>query len=253
MTGLPWNTVWIIGASSGIGRAVALRLANSGVHVAASARHAAPLEEVASSANGPVSIHLLDVTDGDVVERTAREIEAAHGPVDLALVCSGTWKPFDIDDIDPQAFQDTIAVNYMGPVHVAAALVPSMRIRGTGQIAFVASVAGYFGLPKAASYGSSKAGLINLAQSLRTELDGSGVTISLVDPGFVATPMTETNAFPMPFLMEPERAAERLVAGLSTGRFEVTFPRRLAWPMKVIDLLPYPVFFWLIRKFVARR
>jgi short-subunit dehydrogenase len=253
MSPLPWKTVWIVGASSGIGRAVALLLAHRGVHVAASARGVDALRGLATVGNGRISVHPLDVTDAEATAAVRKDIEAAHGPIDLTLVSSGTWKPFKLDDIRTGAFADSMAVNFLGAVNMAAALIPDMRARDSGHIAFVSSVAGYFGLPKSAAYGPTKAALINLAQSLKTELDGSGVTVSLVNPGFVATPMTETNSFPMPFLMAPDEAAKRIVDGLASRRFEVAFPRRLAWPMKVIGLLPYPAFFWFVRKFVSRR
>ena len=253
MSTLPWKTVWIAGASSGIGRAVALLLARRGVHVAASARGIDALNALTAEGNGLISVHPLDVTDAKATYDISKEIEAAHGPVDLALVSSGTWKPFKLGDIRTDAFADSMAVNYLGAVNMAAAVIADMQARGGGQIAFVSSVAGFFGLPKSATYGPTKAALINLAESLKTELDGSGVAVSVVNPGFVATPMTETNSFPMPFLMSPDKAAERIVDGLASGRFEVTFPRRLAWTMKALGLLPYPAFFWFVRKFVSRR
>ncbi|WP_436643420.1 SDR family NAD(P)-dependent oxidoreductase [Microbaculum sp. FT89] len=249
----PWKTAWIVGASSGIGRAVALRLARDGVRVAASARDVAALEDLAAEAGGLVTVHPLDVTEDGAAARVLGEIEATHGPVDLAILSAGIWMPFRLDDIRVGAFADSVAVNYLGAVACIAALLPGMRDRDAGQIAIVASVAGYFGLPKSATYGPTKAALINLAESLRTEMDGSGVTVSLVNPGFVATRLTEKNSFPMPLLMQPDAAAERIAKGLRSRRFEVAFPRRFAWGMKLLGALPYPAFFWIVRKFVSRR
>jgi short-subunit dehydrogenase len=253
MTALPWKTVWIVGASSGIGRAAALSLAASGVTVAASARDEAALNGLAEAAGGNIAVFPLDVTRPDRVAAAVPDMESAIGPIDLAILCAGVWEPFDLDAIDPAAFRVTIEVNYLGAVNAVAALLPVFRSRGRGQIAIVASVAGYFGLPKAATYAPTKAALINLAECLRTELDGSGVTISVVNPGFVETRLTAKNDFPMPFMMTPEDAAERMIEGLGTGRFEVAYPRRFAWLLKVGSLMPYPVFFWGVRKIVTRR
>lgn len=249
----PWKTAWIVGASSGIGRAVALRLARDGVRVAASARDAAALEDLAAEGGGLITVHPFDVTEDGAATRVLGEIEATLGPVDLAILSAGIWEPFRPDDIRVDAFADSMAVNYLGAVSCIAALLPGMRGRKAGQIAIVASVAGYFGLPKSATYGPTKAALINLAESLRTEMDGSGVAVSLVNPGFVATRLTEKNSFPMPFLMQPDAAAERIVKGLRSRRFEVAFPRRFTWGMKFLGTFPYPVFFWIVRKFVSRR
>ena len=252
-TPLPWKTAWVVGASHGIGRAVALRLAAAGVSVAASARDETALAALASEATGSVAAYPMDVTDPDGVETTLAAIEADHGPIDLAVLCAGVWDPFSIDAIDVAAFRSGIEVNYLGTVNAIACLVPRMRARDRGQIAVVSSVAGYFGLPRSAAYGPTKAALINLAECLRTELDGSGVAVSLVNPGFVKTRLTAKNDFPMPFLMTPDDAADRMVRGLKPGRFEVAFPRRFVLILKTLGLLPYPLFFWIIRKFVSRR
>jgi short-subunit dehydrogenase len=140
----------------------------------------------------------------------------------------------------------------MGVVNVLAQVLPSMTARHEGQIAIVASVAGYRGLPKAAAYGPTKAALINLAESLRPELAAQGITLSIVNPGFVDTPMTASNDFPMPFLMPADEAARRLLHGLKRKDYEIVFPRRLAWAMKVLRLMPNALFFWIVRKFMLK-
>jgi short-subunit dehydrogenase len=142
-------------------------------------------------------------------------------------------------------------VNYLGVVNALAACLPAMKGRGHGQIAWMASVAGYRGLPKAAAYGPGKAALINLAESLKVDLERLGIILSVINPGFVRTPMTAGNDFPMPFLMEPEDAARRTIAGLKAGRFEIAYPRRFAALLKVGRVLPYWLYFWLIRTFIA--
>lgn len=244
----PWKTVWITGASTGIGREIALMLASAGVSVAASARSADKLAALGAS----VRAYPLDVTDADAVAETARQIERELGPIDLAIFGAGTYAPVDVTAIRPADFARMMSTNYQGVVNGLAALSPRMIARGQGHISWIASVAGYNGLPKAAAYGPTKAALINLGESLYPEMKRLGVKISVINPGFVSTPMTAQNDFPMPFLMKPEDAARRTIAGLQSGRFEIAFPTRFAMILKLARLLPYPLFFKLIDKAVLK-
>ena len=245
---VPWKIVWITGASTGIGREVALQLAARGVIVAVSARSAEKLVGM-----GPnIKAYPLDVTDQDAVVKTIAKIEAELGPIDLALMGAGSYAPIEMDAIKPQVFEDMMQVNYMGTVNCIAGLVPLMRQRGQGHIAWIASVAGYRGLPKAAAYGPTKAALINLGESLKPELGALGIRVSVVNPGFVETPMTSKNDFPMPFLMKPEDAAKRTIAGLAKGKFEVAYPTRFVAILKFARVLPYAIFFWLINRSVIK-
>jgi short-subunit dehydrogenase len=249
---LPWTTVWITGASTGIGRELALQLDGRVAHVAISARSADKLREVESAATSIKSFP-LDVTDEAAVKRTKAAIEAQCGPVDLAVLNAGTWNIPELPVIDPEDFRSSMAVNYMGVVNVLAALLPGMFARGEGHIAVVSSIAGYRGLPKAAAYGPTKAALINLVESIRPELERAGVTITLVSPGFVDTPLTENNDFPMPFLMPAPDAARRMLDGLVKGKYEILFPRRLAYGLKLLRLLPNAAFFWVVRNFILKK
>ena len=142
----------------------------------------------------------------------------------------------------------TYAVNVGGTVHCLAPVVASMEGRRTGQIAITSSVAGYGGLPKSIAYGSTKAALINMAQALKFHLDPFGITLQVVNPGFVKTPLTDRNDFPMPFLVEVDDAAQRICDGFERGGFEITFPRRLSLILKALQWLPYPAYFWLVSK-----
>ncbi len=243
---LPWKLVWITGASSGIGREVALQLAAAGVKVAVSARSAEKLENM-----GPnIMPYPLDVTEAEAVVKTIAKIETELGPIDLALMGAGAYAPIAMDQIKPELFASILNVNYMGVVNALSVLVPIMRQRGRGHIAWIASVSGYTGLPKAAAYGPTKAALINLAESLKPELGALGITISVVNPGFVETPMTKANDFPMPFLMTPQDAARRTIEGLAKCKFEVAYPTRFVAILKFARLLPYSLYFWLIRRAV---
>lgn len=245
---LPWKTAWITGASTGIGREISLQLAAAGVKVAASARSPEKL-----AALGPNILAIpLDVTDAAACRAAAAEVESRLGPIDLAVLGAGTYTPVALDDLDPARFAHMMDTNYMGVVNCVAALAPGMMARGAGHLSWIASVAGYVGLPKAAAYGPTKAALINLAESLAPEMSVKGVSVSVINPGFVETPLTAQNDFPMPFLMKADDAARRTIQGLAAGRFEVAYPRRFVAILKALRLLPYPLFFRLIRRAVLK-
>lgn len=245
---LPWKTAWVTGASTGIGREIVLQLKAAGVKVAASARSP---EKLAALGDGIVAIP-LDVTDAEACKRAAERAEAELGPIDLVVLGAGTYSPVAIDDIDPRLFAHTMDTNYMGVVNCLAAVSPRMLARGSGHISWIASVAGFVGLPKAAAYGPTKAALINLAESLEPEMKLRGVRISVINPGFVATPLTAQNDFEMPFLMQPDEAARRTIEGLAAGRFEIAYPRRFVAILRALKALPYPVFFRLITRSVLK-
>lgn len=245
----PWKTAWITGASTGIGREIALQLAAAGVKVAASARSADKLAEL-----GPGILAVpLDVTDAAACRAAVQLIEAQIGPIDLAVFGAGAYSPVAIDALDPGVFAQTMATNYMGVVNCLSATAPGMLARRRGHLSWIASVAGYVGLPKAAAYGPTKAALINLAESLYPEMKERGVAVSVINPGFVETPLTAQNDFPMPFLMKPEDAARRSLEGLARRRFEIAYPRRFVAILKAARALPYPVFFRLIASAVLKR
>lgn len=248
---LPWRTVWIVGGSSGLGLELAKLLDGRVSAVAVSARSGKTLEALEAGSR-TIAAYPLDVTDEEAVGQCVREIEAAHGPIDLVVLSAGTWEIVSPPDLDVNAFKKSMEVNFMGVVNVLARLLPGMSRRQKGQIAIVASVAGYRGLPKAAAYGPTKAALINLAEALRPELAAEGIALSIVNPGFVDTPMTASNDFPMPFLMPADEAARRLLHGLENKDYEIVFPRRLAWAMKALRLMPNALFFWVVRTFMLK-
>ena len=241
------GVVWITGASSGIGLALALRMARGGRHVIASARNVEAIERAASAESLPLVAFALDITDRAAVDRAVARIEREHGAIALAVLNAGTHRPMSAGDFDPEGFRALVDVNLMGTVHCLAAILAAMRPRGTGHIAIVSSVAGYRGLPTAAAYGATKAALINMAEALKPECDAIGIRLQLINPGFVATPLTARNDFPMPFIMPVERAVDRLIAGLAGDRFEIVFPRRFALLLKIMRCLPYPAYFRLVR------
>lgn len=244
-----WKTVWITGASSGIGRDIALKLANDGIKVAASARSKDTLHDLAAI-NANIVSFPVDVTDLESVRKVTRDIENDLGPIDLAILNAGVWHPFGACEFDAAKAVQSMDVNYNGIVHALDALLPNMISEQRGHVALVSSVAGYRGLPNAIAYAPSKAAVISLAETLRHDLDRLGVKISVINPGFVDTPMTEVNEFPMPFIITSDDAANRMIAGLRKGKYEIAFPWQTNFMMKLIRLLPNWLFFWATRTFM---
>jgi len=245
-----WRTVWITGASTGIGRALAVALAEQGVRVAASARSADKLAQLAADHPGIAPLP-LDVADPAAMAQAVRSIEGTLGPIDLAVLNAGVWEPMGARNFSSAKAARSMAVNYQGVVNGIEAVLPAMLARGAGHIAMVASVAGYRGMGPTAAYGPTKAAVINLAETLRNDLAARGITVSVINPGYVETPMTSVNKFPMPYLMSAEDAAERIIRGLRKGKFEVAFPWQLVALMKLGRLMPNRLFFWYARTFLA--
>ena len=243
---------WITGGGTGIGRALALSLARDGWQVVVSGRRPGLLAETTAAGAGRVHAWPLDVADISAVRRAVPAIEAEHGPIALAVLNAGMYSGVKLDSFKAETFAEHMRVNYQGVVNCMDPLIPLMRGRGRGHLVLVASVAGYRGLPLASAYGPTKAALINLAESLKYMLERAGIRISVCNPGFVDTPLTENNKFPMPFLMDVEDAALALKRGIYKGRFEIAFPTRFVLLLKFFRCLPYAVYFPLIRKFTGR-
>ncbi|MBA5805745.1 MULTISPECIES: SDR family NAD(P)-dependent oxidoreductase [Rhizobium] len=248
--------VWISGASSGIGRALALRLAGEGYKVAVTARSHEKLVELQAEANGlSGSIIVLDgdVTDAEDMEHVMASIEYEHGTLAMAILNAGVYLPVHAEDLNRTDFEKSFAVNLSGVVNCLLPAIRHMKAKGQGQIAIVSSVTGYGGLPTGAAYGATKAALINMAESLKFDLDKMGIRIQLVSPGFVDTPATRKNAFPTPALVSVEEAAQEIAAGLKSQAFEITFPKRFTTMLKLARLLPYSLYFALVNRVTGWR
>jgi short-subunit dehydrogenase len=226
---------WVIGASSGIGAATARALVERGARVAISARREAELREVAGST---MTVAVADVTDRSSVDAAATQVVRALGEVDMVIINAGFWEQMDAADWDRDLFERHVAVNLLGMNNCIGAVLPTMVARGAGTIVGVASVAGYRGLGGAEAYGATKAAQINMLEGMRVALRQNGVRVVTVCPGFVKTGLTESNTFPMPFLIEADEAAESICRGIERGRMEIVFPAPMAALMKLARLLP---------------
>lgn len=238
---------WLVGASTGIGRATASALHARGAKVVVSARSAATLEAFVLAHPGSAAI-ALDATDRGAMRAAALRIVAEHGRVDLVSYCAGYYKPmrataFDLDDALKHE-----QVNYVGALHLLDAVLPTLLRQRHGHLSLVSSISGYRGLPKALAYGPTKAALINLAQTLWLDLSERGIGVSVVNPGFVETPLTAQNDFKMPALLTPEQAASEILAGWAAGRFEIHFPKRFTLWVKALSHLGDASYFRAVRR-----
>ena len=243
--------VWITGAGKGIGRALALAYAQRGWHVAASARTSADLVslmEAAKNMSGKIDIFPLDIRERERNHQIFAAIEKMIGPLDLVILNAGTHQPMHAHDFSSDTVARLVDVNLMGTVHGLDAVLPAFRARHRGHVAVVSSVAGYRGLPSSAAYGATKAALINMCEALYPELAAEGVRLSLINPGFVDTPLTRKNDFPMPFLVTAEDAAAAIIHGLHKGKFEIVFPRKFSVFMQILRKLPNALLFAITRR-----
>lgn len=259
------KSVWLVGASSGIGRATASALHARGARVWVSARNAAALERFVADHPGAVAVP-LDTTDGAAVAAAAQQV-FAHGALDHVVYCAGHYAAMRATALDLDDMLRHVQVNYTGALRVLDAVLPHLLTQArpssaanrvatharapAGHISLVASVAGFRGLPNSLAYGPTKAALINLAETLYLDLRDSGIAVSLINPGFVETPLTAQNQFEMPALIRPEQAATEILRGWERGAFEIHFPRRFTGLMKLLQLLPCWLYFPVVRRFTG--
>ncbi|MEM9430254.1 MAG: SDR family NAD(P)-dependent oxidoreductase [Pseudomonadota bacterium] len=248
-----YGSAWVTGASGGIGRAVALRLARDGWCVYATARKADALRALQTEAEplrGEIRPLPADVTDEAAMEAAVAAIRA-NGPLALAILNAGVYTPMRATNFRADTARQMLRVNLEGVTNGLAPLLADMIERKTGHIAITASVAGYRGLPDAAVYSATKAGLIAMCEALAMDLVDLGVRISVINPGFVETEATSVNEFQMPFLMSTDEAAERIVSGLRRPGFEIAFPRRFALMLRAIGLLPNQLYVGAVRRMLG--
>lgn len=238
--------VWLVGASSGIGAAIAHELAGHGARLALSARRADKLEALGIA---DALVQPCDATDAASLALAREKLLGCWGGIDLVIYLAGDYVPMRADNFDLAVAEQVLAVNFNGALRLAATVLPDLN--PGGGIVFVASVAGYRGLPRALCYGPGKAALINFAEVLHFDLAPKGIGVWVINPGFVSTRLTAKNDFSMPALLTPEQAARAVVDGLAKGGFEIHFPKRFTRPMKFLALLPYGWYFPLIHRFTG--
>jgi NAD(P)-dependent dehydrogenase (short-subunit alcohol dehydrogenase family) len=247
------RTVWLVGASTGIGRATASALHAQGAKVVVSARSAGVLSAFVDAHPGALALP-LDVTDAQAVHAAAQTL-LTQGALDCVVYCAGHYRAMDATHLDLAELLRHNQINYLGALTLLDAVVPHLLAQPlrqhTGQrghISLMGSVAGYRGLPNSLAYGPTKAALINLSEALYLDLHPRGVGVSLINPGFVDTPLTRQNEFKMPALITPEQAAQEILNGWSRGEFEIHFPKRFTCWTKLLQFLPYPAFFAATRR-----
>jgi NAD(P)-dependent dehydrogenase (short-subunit alcohol dehydrogenase family) len=252
------KVVWLVGASSGIGQACAEKLYEQGATVYVSARNAAALNAWTASRSECDALGRaravampLDVSEASALHSAARQINERH-PIDLVVYCAGHYKAVDARAFSLAEMLRHQQINYVGALNLLDAVLPAMRDRAQqgegGHISLVSSVAGYRGLPRSLAYGPTKAALTNLAEALYLDLQPLGLAVSVVNPGFVETPLTAQNDFKMPGLISAEQAAQEMLSGWARGAFEIHFPRRFTRWLKFMRLLPYRLYFPLVRR-----
>ena len=243
--------IWITGASSGIGKAVAEKFAKEGWKVAVSARRKEVLNNMAQNEN--IKSFPLDVTDRNQINNAFKNILNEFGDLDLCLFSSGTYEPKDEQSIDPDKIKNVININFLGVIDCVKTVEEYFKNKKSGHISIVSSIAGYRGLPNSSGYGPSKAALTNFSESIYFDFKKFGVRVSIVSPGFIKTPLTDKNEFPMPFLKTPDYAAEKIFNGLiNSNAFEVHFPKGLTVTLKFLRILPYKLYLFLVDKLVKR-
>ena len=241
------RVVWLVGASSGIGRACAELLHARGARVVLSARGGALLDAFTQSHGGSLAI-VLDVNDRAAMTCAAQQIVQRFGRIDMAVYCAGYYKAMRATHFDLDEMLQHQRINYGGALHMLDAVLPILLGQGAGHISLVSSVAGYRGLPNSLGYGPTKAALINLAQTLYLDLQPVGLSVSVVNPGFVDTPLTTANQFKMPALITPTQAAQAMLKGWAAGRFEIHFPKRFTLWLKLLSHLSDGLYFKAVRK-----
>ncbi len=240
------RSVWLIGASSGIGLVTAKALHAAGARVVVSARNAELLQQFVDAHPGAQAV-VLDVADTAAIATAARYVQTQQG-LDVVMYCAGYYQAMRAPTYSLPEMLRHLDINYTGALRVLDAVLPELLPQQRGHISFISSVAGFRGLPQSLAYGPTKAALINLAEALYYDVGSHGIGVSLIDPGFVETPLVANNDFPMPALITPEKAAAEILSGWRKGQFHIHFPKRFTRLLLLLRLLPYRWYFALVRR-----
>lgn len=243
--------IWVIGATSGIGLACTKDFLSHGAKVAISARRADLIQDINDAyPKDQVLALTLDARNHSDLTNAYKTIKAKWGGLDLMVFVSGIYEPMRADNFDLSKAKNIIDLNVLGPMSACDVVLPGFIANQSGGIAIVSSVAGYSGLPKALAYGPSKAAMINFCENLYYDLKPKGISVYMINPGFVATDATANNDFHMPALITPEKASEYILDGIQTGEFDIHFPKRFSLFLKFLRILPYSIYFYLLKKFI---
>lgn len=240
--------IWIIGASTGIGKALAIELSAQGATLILSARSEDKLNALNTKLGERHLVYPLDASDIDKLSKTAIDLTHKIPKLDSVIFLAAIYSPHDKQPKDITFTHQMITVNLGGAFNVVNATLPIFQKQGKGQIILCGSVAGYRGLPFGQPYCATKAAIINYAESLKIELEPQNIDVKLISPGFVRTPLTDKNDFSMPMIIEPEEAAKAITKGMKAKAFEIHFPRKFTWIMKLLKILPTPLYFSIARK-----
>ena len=242
------KVIWITGASTGIGRALAIKFAEKGWIVAASARRENLLKEL-NQINKNIYPFPVDVTNIDQCKIVSKDILEQFKNIEICVFCTGMHDPKSEKEFNLEKIRKIMEVNYFGVMNSINSIYSYYNNKKSGQISIVSSVAGYRGLPAAGAYCASKSALTSFTESLHFEMRKKNIRVSLISPGFIKTPMTDQNDFPMPMIKSPEFAAEQIYSGLiKKNSFEIHFPKAFTFIMKILRILPNSVYFWLVEK-----
>lgn len=242
------ENIWLIGASTGIGKALAKELSDTGARLVLSSRNKDALEELEKILGGGHFVCPVDIADSTSVAKAVSFVTETLPRIDRVICLAAVYTPGAFADIPEKDMENIVNTNLAGTLRVAKSVLPVLEQQGGGQLVLCGSIAGYAGLPASQPYAATKAGIMNLAQSLYMEYRPKNIDIKLISPGFVKTPMTDKNDFPMPFIMQPEDAAKRIAKGLNKKSFEIHFPRRFTFLLKFLRLLPASLYFFIIRR-----
>lgn len=234
------KTYWLVGASEGLGRALAHELSESGVELVLSARSEDRLKELSRELPGPARVLPLDVTDNDNVISAAQEL----GQIDGIIYMAGAYVPMSCKEWDAGSVEKICDVNFMGAVRVLGQVVPQFVAANKGHIVLIGSLAGYRALPNAVGYSASKAALMHLGENIALDLSDTDVQVQVLNPGFVKTRLTDQNSFKMPFIMSPEKAAKTVARTMQGSRFQTAFPAPFSWLFKALKFIPHQVLRW---------
>ena len=241
------KVAWITGGGTGIGKELTKLLADDGWTIIISGRRLNKLNEVRRFRKEKIIPIKLDISSKSQCKNVIKKILGKFKSIDLVFLNAAAYNPGHLDFGDLVSLENVIDINLTGQINCLSYLMPHLKKKKNGKIVFVSSPAGFRGLPNAGIYGVTKSAITFLAESLYIEMLKFNIGVQVVHPGFVKTPMTDKNDFPMPFLMTSAEAAKRIHKKLSTNEFEIYFPKRLIWPMKLLQILPYKIYFFLMK------